>query len=517
MFPWILKNRIIFVLSLLGISVVPLLVYALSTSEKIEKPAKLVKEISTLEDVKQVLKNLEATIAELKQEKLPDFSLLVKQNGEAVVNISTVQEAEKKSLQPEDLKDLPFQEFFKRFFGEEFGGDFGPEREHRSLGSGFIIEKEGYVLTNAHVVRNAKEIIVKLVDHRELPAKLVGKDEESDIAVLKIEGQNLPVVQIGSTEKLSVGNWVLAIGSPFGFERSATAGIVSAKGRSLRTERYVPFIQTDVAINPGNSGGPLFNLQGEVVGVNAQILSRTGGYMGVSFAIPIDIAMEVVKQLKESGRVLRGWLGVAFQEMTTDLAKSFGLKEVQGALVASVVEGSPADKAGLKIGDVIVRYDTHIILDASDLPHLVGPTKPGTKIEIEVIREGKKKVFGVAIVELPPEYASSMREKGKEEVFPKHNRLGVQTQDLTGKERASAKILEGGVSVQGVLPNSPAANAELKKGDIILEFNRAIVKNSEHLNQLVKAAPADKPLALLIKRGEGQLYLVVKFSEDKKE
>lgn len=505
---WISKNPVLSS-GLMSVLLIPLIVFALNLGESQTEPS--------LADIQTALKQLQDSVAELRQEKLPDFSSLVEHNGQAVVNISTVQQVEKRAgRSPEEMED--FQEFFRRFFGEEFGGrDFGADREPRSLGSGFIIEQDGYILTNAHVVRKAKEIIVKLSDQRQMPAKLIGQDDESDLAVLKIEGKDLPVVTLGSSEQLKVGEWVLAIGSPFGFERSATAGIVSAKGRSLQTERYIPFIQTDVAINPGNSGGPLFNLKGEVVGVNAQILSRTGGYMGVSFAIPIDVAVEVVKQLKDSGKVLRGWLGVSFQEITSDLAKSFGLADAQGALVSSLVEGSPAEKAGIKIGDVILRYDGHDIHDAADLPHLVGPTRPGKKVEVEVLREGKKKTIDVVIAELPAEYASSrgakIRERGEPDA-EEYNRLGVQVRDLTTKERASTKVEQGGTMVVGVEPGSPASHARLLKDDIIVEFNREAIKNTEHLNHLATAAPKDKPLAMLVKRGDGQLYVVVRFENE---
>ncbi|VAV96064.1 HtrA protease/chaperone protein, partial [hydrothermal vent metagenome] len=300
---------------------------------------------------------------------LPDFTGLVEKNGAAVVNISTEEKRDKRSKRiPRRFQDMPengpFGEWFKHFFGEEGEGNNGegngfggPHRYAQSLGSGFIISKDGYVLTNNHVVADADKIIVRLSDRRELEAELIGTDKRSDLALLKIEGDDFPVVKIGSSETLKAGEWVLAIGSPFGFDYSVTAGIVSAKGRSLPRENYVPFIQTDVAINPGNSGGPLFNLDGEVVGINSQIYSRTGGYMGLSFAIPIDVVMNVVEQLKSDGHVVRGWLGVLIQDVTRELAESFGMKKPHGALVARVLPNSPAEAAGFKIGDIVVKFN----------------------------------------------------------------------------------------------------------------------------------------------------------------
>ncbi|MEO7558162.1 MAG: trypsin-like peptidase domain-containing protein, partial [Gammaproteobacteria bacterium] len=296
---------------------------------------------------------------------LPDFTALVEQNSAAVVNISTTQKIKRTMPQlppgmeiPNLPEGSPFNDLFKHFFGEGQGGPAVPEEfDAQSLGSGFIISPDGYVLTNNHVVKNADKIIVRLSDRRDLVAKVVGTDARSDLALLKVEAQNLPVVKLGSSSNLKVGEWVLAIGSPFGFDHSATAGIVSAIGRNLPSESYVPFIQTDVAINPGNSGGPLFNLKGEVVGINSQIFSRTGGFMGLSFAIPVDVAMEVTEQLKTKGRVTRGWLGILIQDVTNDLAESFGMAKPEGALVARVLPDSPAAKSGFQAGDVVVKFD----------------------------------------------------------------------------------------------------------------------------------------------------------------
>ena len=330
---------------------------------------------------------------------LPDFTKLVEENSAAVVNISTKQ---KRSLRHPSIKgfempdlpeDSPFNDLFRRFFGEGNGGE-GHERQYdsRSLGSGFFISEDGYLLTNHHVAVDADEILVRLSDRREFVAEVVGTDKRSDIALLKIDADNLPVVKVGGSTDLKVGEWVLAIGSPFGFDHSVTQGIVSAKGRSLPSDSYVPFIQTDVAINPGNSGGPLFNLDGQVVGVNSQIYSRTGGFMGLSFAIPIEMAMDVAEQLKTRGHVTRGWLGVLIQDVTRQLAESFGMDTPHGALVAKVLEGSPAEKAGIRVGDIIVSFDGKRIGNSSVLPPLVGATRIGRKVELKVIREGRRPV-----------------------------------------------------------------------------------------------------------------------------
>jgi serine protease Do len=333
---------------------------------------------------------------------LPDFTALVEREGPAVVNISTVQTVRREDAFPRIPglpDDDPFYDFFRRFMPP------GPrEYQTRSLGSGFLISPDGYVLTNAHVVRDANEVTVRLTDRRELKARVIGVDLRSDVAVLKIDASGLPAVRIGDPGRARVGEWVLAIGSPFGFENSVTAGIISAKGRTLPDETYVPFLQTDVPINPGNSGGPLFNLNGEVIGINAQIYSRTGGYMGLSFAIPIDVAMNVAEQLRSTGKVVRGRLGVQIQELTPELARSFSLDQAVGALVASVERGSPAASAGLRAGDVILRFNGRIIGNANDLPPLVASTRPGTRVELEIWRDGSATRLNATIGELsdPP-------------------------------------------------------------------------------------------------------------------
>src|SRR5919201_474298 len=341
------------------------------------------------------------------QAQLPDFTRLVEEQGNAVVNISTTQAARRPSSLPQvpGIEDEEVLEFFRRFIPRQPGPGPapgpGPRSESRSLGSGFIISTDGYVLTNAHVVEAADEITVKFTDKREFKAKLIGADKRTDIALLKIEttGQ-LPAVRFGDPAKLKVGEWVVAIGSPFGFEKTVTAGIVSAKGRSLPQENFVPFIQTDVAINPGNSGGPLFNMRGEVIGINSQIYSRTGGFMGLSFAIPIDVALDVQRQLKEKGRVARGRIGVVIQEVTRDLASSFGLDRARGALVNQVEKGSPAEKAGIEATDIIGSYDGKPVESSSDLPRIVGSTRPGATATVEVWRKGQTKKLKLTVGEL---------------------------------------------------------------------------------------------------------------------
>src|SRR5947209_4654479 len=328
------------------------------------------------------------------QAQLPDFTRLVEEQGNAVVNISTTQAVRRSAAVPQvpGMEDEDVLEFFRRFIPRQPPGQGpqgpgpGPRPESRSLGSGFIISQDGYVLTNAHVVEGADEINVKLNDKREFKAKVIGSDKRTDIALIKIDATGLPAVKFGDPNKLKVGEWVIAIGSPFGFENSVTAGIVSAKGRSLPQENFVPFIQTDVAVNPGNSGGPLFNLRGEVVGINSAIYSRTGGFMGLSFAIPIDVANEVVQQLKSGGRVIRGRIGVVIQPVTRELADGFGLPKAQGALVNSVEKGGPAEKAGVEPGDVILRFDGKVVGSSEDLPRMVGATKPGSRVPMRIWR-----------------------------------------------------------------------------------------------------------------------------------
>jgi serine protease Do len=441
---------------------------------------------------------------------LPGFTDLVKEAGPAVVNISTTQKAQSKvhglpeGFEMPDLpEDSPFGELFKYFFDQE-EGDPG-YRDAKSLGSGFIISADGYVLTNYHVVKNADEIIVRLNDRRELRGEVIGTDKRSDVALLKIDATDLPVARIGTSTSLEVGEWVLAIGSPFGFDYSATAGIVSAKGRSLPRENYVPFIQTDVAINPGNSGGPLFNQEGEVVGVNSQIYSRTGGYMGVSFAIPIEVAMDVADQLKTTGRVSRGWLGVLIQDITLDLAESFGMKQPRGALVAKVLPDSPAKAADIQVGDVIVKFDGKEIRDSASLPPIVGRTRVGVSIPVDVIRDRKQKVVKVKLGELPEDAAIASADKP---VVDKTNRLGLSVADLTDEQQTEFEIDAGVVVTR--LVDGAASRAGVHKGDIILSIDNKPVKNVETFQELVKALPDNKSVAILVQRNGSPTFLALK-------
>ncbi|MCX8048960.1 MAG: Do family serine endopeptidase [Methylohalobius sp.] len=437
---------------------------------------------------------------------LPNFAELVAKTGQAVVNISTSKKLEPVEPQlPEGMEipeGSPLEELFKHFFGQQ-----GVPPETRSLGSGFIISADGYIITNHHVVQNAAEIIVRLQDRRELIAKLVGSDAKSDLALLKVEARDLPVVQTGSAKDLKVGEWVVAIGSPFGFDHSVTAGIVSAKGRSLPGDNYVPFIQTDVAINPGNSGGPLFNLAGQVVGVNSQIYSRTGGFMGLSFAIPIDIALEVVDQLKTQGKVIRGWLGVQIQDVTRELAESFGLSRPYGALVAQIVASSPAAEAGVQIGDVIVEYDGQPIETSSMLPPLVGITPVGKVVPVKVVREGQVLSLQVKIGQLFEEKEEQVvAQVGSDAV--KVAPLGLLVADLSPEERARFNIEEG-VVVRQVLAG-PAREAGIRSGDLLLRLGSVSIRNVQEFQHYVAILPKGKAAAVLVRRGGDSLFLAFK-------
>ena len=447
---------------------------------------------------------------------LPDFTALAEELSPAVVNISTVQKVRKSSdvlrhHLPQMPEGTPFDEFFRRFFGEGGRPDFGYENpEARSLGSGFIISKDGYILTNHHVVENAQEIIVRLNDRRELIAKLIGSDKKSDVALLKVESDSdLPVIKTGDSYDLKVGEWVLAIGSPFGFDYSITAGIVSAKGRSLPSENYVPFIQTDVAINPGNSGGPLINLDGEVVGINSQIYSRTGGFMGLSFAIPIDMAMDIVEQLKESGEVSRGWLGVLIQDVTRDLAESFDMKKPMGALIAQVLPDSPSEKAGLKVGDIIVRFNGHEVGDSSSLPPIVGRTRMNTKVPVEIIRNGKKRTVNVVIGELP---ADDMVAAGASGDTLNVKELALVVRELNVEQKKRLEEGQQGIYVETVKEGA-AAKSGIRKGDIILRVNNIAIESVAQFKKIVEELPAGKSVPLLVQRGSGPHFLALKIPE----
>ena len=430
---------------------------------------------------------------------LPDFTDLVEKQGAAVVNVSTTSTATTGGAQPPVPEDDPCYDFFRRF-----GPPQEREYEARSLGSGFIVSADGYILTNAHVVNMADDVTVKLSDKREFKAKVIGADKRTDVALIKIEAAGLPAVRIGDPEKLRVGEWVLAIGSPFGFESSVTAGIVSAKGRSLPQENYVPFIQTDVAINPGNSGGPLFNLKGEVVGINSQIYSRTGGFMGLSFAIPIDVAMDVSNQLRSAGRVSRGRIGVVIQEVTKELAESFGLPKAAGALVNSVEKGGPADKAGIEASDVILKFDGKVVNSSVDLPRIVAQTRPGSKVTAQVWRKGVSRDVSMVVGEIPEEKVAVR--SGPRDNKPGNlvARLGMTLSELTGGQRKELGT-NGGLLVEDA--QGAAAKAGIRRGDVLMAINNQDVKSVEQLNQLLGQFEKARSVALLIKRGDGALYV----------
>lgn len=447
---------------------------------------------------------------------LPDFTELVKAYSPAVVNISTSQKRQQSIQSPQlpkgfeipDLpEDSPFNEFFRRFFGEGEIEEFNTQ----SLGSGFIISSDGYVISNNHVIKDADEIIVRLSDRREYVAELVGSDERSDIALLKIDASDLPVVKLGDSRELKVGEWVLAIGSPFGFEHSATAGIVSAKGRSLPRENYVPFIQTDVAINPGNSGGPLFNLDGEVVGVNSQIFSRTGGFMGLSFAIPIKVAMNVADQLRTKGKVSRGWLGVLIQDVTRELAESFGMEKPEGALIAKVLPDSPAEKAGFEVGDIVLEFGGRQVNRSSELPPIVGSTQVGEDVPVKILRDGESRTLSVHIAELPEEDELRISATG-EESGATADKLGLSVTDLTDEQREKHEVKENGVLVENVSPG-PASRAGVRQGDIILMLNNIKVRDSAHFQELAKDLPSGKAVSVLVQRQGNPIFLALKADE----
>ncbi|HEY7757799.1 MAG TPA: DegQ family serine endoprotease [Burkholderiales bacterium] len=435
---------------------------------------------------------------------LPDFADLAEKQGPAVVNISTTSSARGPQALPPGAEDDPFFDFFRRF-----GPPQPREYEARSLGSGFIVSQDGHILTNAHVVEAADEITVRLTDKREYKAKVVGTDKRTDVAVLKIEPTAaLPIVTIGDPNKLRVGEWVVAIGSPFGFDNTVTAGIVSAKGRSLPQENFVPFLQTDVAINPGNSGGPLFNLKGEVVGINNMIFSRTGGFMGVSFAIPIDVAIDVAKQLQATGRVSRGRIGVVIQEVTKELAESFGLPKASGALVNSVEKGGPAEKAGIQASDVILKFDNKEIGSSNELPRIVAATRPGAKVSVQVWRKGERKDLQVTVGETPEE-RTAKRQQSRKPSGETLGKIGLTVLELTADQRRELNV-SAGVLVESA--EGSAARAGIRRGDVILAVGNTEVKSVEELNRLLGAGDKPRTVALLVRRGEGSLYIPLRIN-----
>lgn len=450
---------------------------------------------------------------------LPDFTELAEKQGPAVVNISITSVAHTNGMAP--FPGMPddenIQEFFKRFGipgmppgqGQGPQGPGGQEYKTQSLGSGFIISQDGYILTNAHVVSEADEVLVKLSDKREFKAKIIGADKRTDVALIKIEASNLPKVTVGDPNNLKVGEWVAAIGSPFGLENTMTAGIVSAKGRALPQENFVPFIQTDVAINPGNSGGPLFNLRGEVVGINSQIYSRSGGSMGLSFSIPIDVAIDISNQLKANGKITRGWLGVAIQELTKELAESFGMKNTNGALVAGVEKGGPADKGGLEAGDVITKFDSKPILASSDLPRVVGSTKPGKSVPVEIMRKGAAKTLSVGVGEMPTDPAEAST-PNKAAPKAEANKIGLTLKELTPQQK---KKLNGKNGLLVIESTGIAAQAGIRRGDVVLGLNNSESQSVDLFNKQINAVPAGKTVAILVLRGENTLYVPIKVTK----
>ena len=443
--------------------------------------------------------------------QLPDFASLVEKHGLAVVNISTTQNGKKRQGQPfRGLPGLPedeaLQEFFRRFMPPDRLPEGHPAP--RSLGSGFILSNDGVILTNAHVIDEADEVTVRLTDKREFKAKVLGKDKRTDVAVLKIEAKDLPTAPVGNPDTLRVGEWVLAIGSPFGFDNTVTAGIVSAKGRSLPDESYVPFIQTDVAVNPGNSGGPLFNLRGEVVGINAQIYSRSGGYMGISFAIPIDVAMKVANQLRTNGKVSRGRLGIAIQEVSSELAQSFGLDKPTGALVAGVEKGTPAEKAGLLPGDIVLSFDGKKVDSSRELPALVGQTKPGTQSKIEIWRQGAKKTLAITVGELDGDNKPNQPANHNEPETL--SRFGLTLAPLSS-EQAKSLGLEHGVLVQK--SEADAARAGLRSGDVIVTINNVAANSPAQVTELLKKVKKGQLLPLLVRREDRSLFIALQAHE----
>jgi serine protease Do len=442
--------------------------------------------------------------------ELPDFTELVEKQGPAVVNVSTTQINRVPQMfqgAPNLPENDPFNDFFRRFAPQ-----VPREQESQSLGSGFIISADGYILTNAHVVDRAEKITVRLTDKREFKAKVIGADKRTDVALLKIDATGLPKVALGNPEQIKVGEWVLAIGSPFGFDSSVTAGIVSAKGRSLPQENFVPFIQTDVAINPGNSGGPLFNMKGEVVGINSQIYSRSGGYMGLSFSIPIDVAMDVVNQLRSTGKVTRGRIGVTIQEVTKELADSFGLSKAAGALISSVEKGGPADKAGVRPSDVILKFDGKVVVTSADLPRIVAATKPGSKVSVQLWRKGSAQDVSLLIAEIQEESAVSQRGSrgGAEGTSEVETRLGLVVSELNEQQKAELQV-EGGLIVEDL--KGAATRSQLQRGDVILAVGNIEVRSLSQFNDVIKKVGRGRNIALLVRRSEGTVYVSIKLDE----
>jgi serine protease Do len=441
---------------------------------------------------------------------LPDFTDLYDQQSPAVVSIDVTQTVKRSQL-PDLSEDDPFYEFFRRFGQVPRGRERQRDLEQQSVGSGFILSSDGYVLTNAHVVDDASEVLVRLTDKREFRAKVVGIDKRTDVAVLKIDATGLPKVSIGDPDKLKVGEWVAAIGKPFGLENTITAGIVSAKGRELPNENLVPFIQTDVPINPGNSGGPLFNMKGEVIGINSLIYSRTGGYMGLAFAVPIDVAMNAVKQIQEKGRVTRGRIGVQIQEVNKETADAFGLPKAGGALVNSVEKGGPAEKGGVESGDIILKVDGKSVTSSSELPRIITQVKPGAKVTLQVWRKGATKDLTVTVAELKDEEASARpaRKSGPTKEKAKPNRMGLVLSDLTDEQKKELDV-KNGVLIEDVT----SARGNIQAGDVILAViskgATLDARSAEQVNALITKLDKGAAVTLLLRRGDQQFYSSIK-------
>ena len=463
-----------------------------------------------------------AALAQGRAGSLPDFTDLYEKQGPAVVSIDVTQKIRRPRL-PDISEDDPFYEFFRRFGqiprGGQGGGRGSPEREYesQSTGSGFILSGDGFVITNAHVVEDSSEVTVRLTDRREFTAKVIGSDKRTDVALLKIDAKDLPRVVIGDPDKLKVGEWVVAIGKPFGLENTMTAGIVSAKGRDLPQENLVPFIQTDVAINPGNSGGPLFNMRGEVVGINSMIYSRTGGFMGLAFAVPIDIAMNSVKQLQEKGRVTRGRIGVQIQEVSKEVADSFGLKQAQGALVNSVEKDGPSAKAGVEAGDIILKVDGRDVKQSNDLPRIITSVRPGTKVTLTVWRKGAPRELAVTVAELKEDTTATQTPRRPNTPAPKEkakpNRLGLVLSDLTDDQKKELEVKSGVLieDIVGVVRGNVQAN------DLILAVvqrgQSVDAKTAAQVNDLLSKLDKGASVTLQLKRGENTFFATLRVSE----
>ncbi|MGB8713737.1 MAG: DegQ family serine endoprotease [Onishia taeanensis] len=456
---------------------------------------------------------LSLACASAQARELPDFTELVDQAAPGVVNISTTRTVSSGgfSYHGPGGEDIP--EIFRRFFGDQLpmpGGGQKQEHERQSLGSGFVISEDGYIMTNAHVVKDADEILVRLNDRRELKAELVGADTKTDVALLKVDADNLPALEIGNSDTLEVGEWVAAIGSPFGFDHSVTAGIVSAINRTLPSDAYVPFIQTDVAINPGNSGGPLFNLDGEVVGINSQIFTRNGGYMGLSFAIPISVAMDVADQLKSEGRVSRGWLGVVIQPVSQDLAESFGLDGPNGALIADLDPEGPAARDGLEAGDVIVGVNGEDVDRSSTLPRLIGRVRPGDDVDLDVMRDGRQREITVTVGDWPDaphgDQASSQSSNSQ-------TRLGLTVSALDDQVLERLGI-DGGVGVESVESGGVAQQAGIRPGDVLVSVDHQAISSPKQLMSVIDSLEADRAVPVRLYREGRSLYVALRLEAD---